>query len=212
MLQSFFQFLIDLGKSLGYPGLAVLMFINTAIGIPPSEVICLGFGALAARSGLSLTVVIVVATCANVLGTLGWFIWARRTGGRGVGAFFGRLHTSRFRSVALFCGFGRAAMRSINGAFRSHSSVLVLLGRNVPLVRSVISIPAGLTDMGFFRFVLLTTVGMSVWVTAWTLIGFIVGDHPSSLMSYVNAMGVLISLGLLVWVSWTVTKTRRAEA
>ena len=200
--------IIDLCEDLGLFGLGVLMFLNTMIGAPPSEIICTAFGAAAVRKGYSLATLILVATIMNVAGTVVLFGWARKTGKRAVRVRLRIIQRGKRNWLASCVGFGRTAIERVDALFLWHGPAIVCVGRNVPLIRSVISIPAGLSGMSLFSFLFYTTLGVALWVTSWILVGFFVGKDPAALFSYVHAASVLIGLGLVVGLVWAFLNTR----
>lgn len=61
--------------------------------------------------------------------------------------------------------------------FERHGSALVFFGRLIPIIRSLVSIPAGLVKMNYFKFLFFTTLGSGIWNTLWISIGFVLGDN-----------------------------------
>jgi len=189
--QGFVRELIECGTGLGYPGLGALMFVNTLVGFPPSEVVCLVFGAVAADGGLDFGYVVLIATCSNTLGTFILFFLARWKGKE----FIIRLRQSihgRGASVLGICGYGHRATRLVEELFCSHGTLVVFLGRNVPLIRSVISIPAGLSSLSTHVFLIATSAGVSIWVLLWSFLGFRLGRDPGSLVVWLQVILLLV--------------------
>jgi membrane protein DedA with SNARE-associated domain len=180
----------------GYKGIVATFFLNTFPGFPPSEFLCIFYGSLAARGELNLAAVIGTAIVANVAGTSVFFVLARRKGAR-IADQLRTLPDKRpaFRPLR-YIGFGRS-IDIVMRLFASHGQIIVLVGRNIPLLRSVISIPAGISGMPWRRFLLFTTVGISLWITGWTLIGYFIGRIVDTTFYWLFVLGAL----LVAWVA-----------
>lgn len=196
-MHDIFQKLIDLGQSAGYPGLASLMFVNTTLGFPPSELICFGFGALAARSQINVYFVIIVATIFNLLGTCCWYYIARYIGKDKINNVFTRLHQSKFNKLASLFGFGQNAISKVYQAYENYGGHIVLFGRNIPIIRSVVSIPAGVTQMSSLKFIFLSLIGIKIWVTLWCLLGYYIVYDPNSIKFYSTIIAFIVTFTVI---------------
>lgn len=78
--------------------------------------------------------------------------------------------------------------------FERHGSALVFFGRLIPIIRSLVSIPAGLVKMNYFKFLFFTTLGSGIWNTLWISIGFVLGDNWKLAEQYAD---------LLDWIAYS---------
>lgn len=183
----------DVIDALGEVGVGLLVLAENLFPPIPSELVLPLAGFLAAQGRLSLTLTILAATVGSVLGALALYEAGRRLGVRRVRAIVGRLPLMQVedvdRSVAWFARHGQKA---------------VLLGRCLPVVRSLISVPAGVAHMPRWRFTLLTGVGSLVWNTAFVGGGYALGaqfDRVEEYSGYLDlavyaAVAVLLVLGV----------------
>lgn len=183
----------DVIDALGEVGVGLLVLAENLFPPIPSELVLPLAGFLAAQGRLSLTLTIIAATAGSVLGALALYEAGRQLGVRRVRAIVGRLPLMQVedvdRSVAWFARHGQKA---------------VLLGRCLPVVRSLISVPAGVAHMPRGRFLLLTGLGSLVWNTAFIGGGYALGaqfDRVEEYSGYLDlvvyaAIAVLLVLGV----------------
>lgn len=163
------DWVLDVMFTLGYPGVALLVFLDNVFPPIPSEVILPLAGLVAGQGRLSLPGVIAAATLGSLAGALplyGLGVWLGDERLRGFIRRFGR---------ALFVN--EADLDQTQAWFDRHGAKAVLLGRCVPLVRSLVSIPAGLARMPIWRFSSYTLLGSALWNTLLICIGFALGER-----------------------------------
>lgn len=172
--------------NMGNIGVFILMTIES-IGIPlPSEVIMPYGGFMASRGGL---LDVAWATLAGVLGTgLGSAVgyWIGQYGGKAFvdryGKFMGVTPHKMVWAEKWFCKYGESA---------------VFYTRLLPVVRSIVNVPAGLLGMNFYKFLFYTMAGALPWCLFLTLVGFVLGDHWESITAYSHLLTYAI-VGIIV--------------
>jgi membrane protein DedA with SNARE-associated domain len=188
---------LDLMESLGYVGVAAITALESTVVPIPSEVVLPLAGFLAGQGRFSLPAVILAATVGSVVGALVMYA---------LGAWLGER-----RLRALVDRYGRYVM--VGGAdvdraddwFDRHGAAAVLIGRLIPVVRSAISIPAGLRRMSILTFVVYTTIGSAVWNGALIGLGWLLGDRWQQVQPYVSYVEygvialVLVVIGRFIW-------------
>lgn len=189
----------------GYFGVFLLIMIENVFPPIPSEVILTFGGFMTTYSDMTRVGVIIAATAGSVIGamilySIGLFLDVARLE-KIVDRWGGLLHLSRkdiYRADAWFDKYGPWT---------------VLLCRLVPLIRSLISIPAGMSNMNFPLFILLTTMGSLIWNTALVTIGAAVGDNWTSIVDYMdiysNIAYVLIGIGGIAMCIWYIRFRRK---
>lgn len=164
--------------AIGSLGVALLMFLENVFPPIPSEVIMPLAGYLAASGELMVLSVIIAGTVGSVAGACLWY-WigsrATETGLRRLVIRYGRWLTISENDLD----------RSLSW-FRQHGYATVLLGRMVPGVRTLISIPAGLTKMPLKPFLIYTTIGSIFWTTALTVAGYVLEAQFSKVEAWAN--------------------------
>jgi membrane protein DedA with SNARE-associated domain len=183
------EFAVDVIDALGLPGIFILMVAESACIPIPSETTFLFAGFNVARGEYSLFAVVATGTFANVVGS--WIAYA-------VG-YYGRVDVLEKHGRKLH--IKPSHLHSADDWFAKYGSATVFFTRMLPIVRTFISLPAGVARMPFWRFTLLTTAGCVPWIFMLTYIGREVGDRWESWkdsLHYVDyAVAALIVLGVL---------------
>jgi membrane protein DedA with SNARE-associated domain len=165
----------------GYPGIALLMVLENVFPPLPSELIMPMAGFVAASGQLQIAWVVVAGTLGSVVGALPWYFAGRAFGQRRLEHWAGR----HGRWLALRPDdVSRAATW-----FERHCGKAVLLGRLVPAVRTLVSVPAGLFSMSLRRFVLYTAVGSLAWTALLAGLGYSLRDDYRHVEQWANPVG-----------------------
>ena len=188
------QWLIGLVSSWGLVAIFVTMTGESA-GIPiSSEIVVPLGGALASQGKLSFILVVAVASVANLAGSLIAFYLTRRYGERVVLSRAGR-----------WMGLSRGHLRLANRFFDRFGLWAVFVGRLLPIVRTYISFPAGVSRLGYRWFTIATLAGAIPWNFALAYAGFKLGQHYQVVAATMTpfvipiAIGVVILLGVAWW-------------
>ncbi|MBM6698841.1 DedA family protein [Bifidobacterium pullorum subsp. saeculare] len=180
------DWLVHLMEAVGGVGVALAIALESIFPPIPSEVILPLAGFTAARGSLGLAEAIVFATVGSVLGA-----WALYGIARWVG-----LHRIN-KAADRIPGVSRKDVGKANDWFTRYGTWSVLIGRVIPVVRSLISIPAGFNRMGFARFTGWTLLGSAVWNTALVTAGYLLGDQWCSIL---GALGVFEDVVIAVFI------------
>jgi membrane protein DedA with SNARE-associated domain len=194
------SFLSDLALSvihtLGYAGVFVLSLLESA-GIPiPSEVVVPFSGFLAVSGQFQLWVVVVVATLGNYIGSVILY-WIGKSGGRWI--------LDRYGKYVLI---HRADIERGEAWFNRHGVKAVFWGRMLPVVRTFISLPAGVSRMDFKKFSIYTILGALPWNFALAYVGYKAGEHWDALRQYFHIVDIGIVVVAIGFVIWYVLKKR----
>lgn len=187
---------------LGATGVGLLILLENLIPPIPSEVVLPLAGFRASTGALDIVAVWPAATLGSVTGALILY---------GLGAWLGydRLHTlSRRRWFVLF---GRRDLERGRRLFDEHGTKLVLFGRMVPFVRSVVSVPAGVARMPLGRFVLLTTIGSGLWNALFLGLGWWLGQRWGEVQGWLGPVGYVVTALLVAGLGWLVVRTLRSR-
>lgn len=169
MIGQFVHWLIGAISALGYPGIILLMAIESSVLPLPSELIMPPAGYLAARGEMNLGLAILAGVVGSVLGALINYFLAVTVG------------EPVLRRYGRYVLMSPAALDRSEAFFKRHGEISTLLGRLLPVVRHLISIPAGLCRMPLGRFMAFTAVGAGIWCTVLTMIGWAIGRHEGEL-------------------------------
>jgi membrane protein DedA with SNARE-associated domain len=172
---------------LGAAGVGLLILLENVVPPIPSEVI-LPLAGFRARSGaLNVLAVWPAATAGSVLGALLLY---------GLGAWLGYERLHRLAGHRWFVFVSQKDLDRGERVFERHGGKVVLLGRCVPFLRSVVSIPAGIAGMPLSRFLVLTTIGSGVWNAAFIALGWALGNNWDQVERYLGPISYVV-LGLL---------------
>ncbi|TDW86982.1 membrane protein DedA with SNARE-associated domain [Kribbella pratensis] len=191
---------IDLMERLGPAGAGLAVALENLFPPLPSEVILPLAGFAAARGDLGLVAAILFTTLGSVVGALALY---------GVGAALGR-----DRTRALAAKLPLVKLRDVDKAedwFARHGAKAVLIGRLVPVVRSLISIPAGVERMPVALFLPLTAVGSLVWNSLLILAGYQLGERWHVVESSVGVFQKVVIAAAVAAVGWFVVAKLRAR-
>ena len=187
------QALINLVATWGYAAIFVTMTAESA-GVPiSSEVVVPLGGALASQGKLNFIFVVLVCSVANLTGSLIAFWLTRRYGERVVLSRAGR-----------WAGLSRGHLRLANRFFERFGLWAVFVGRLLPIVRTYISFPAGLSRIGYARFTLATLAGAIPWNFALAYAGLKLGQHYETVAATLGPFAIPIATAvvILLAVAW----------
>ncbi|MEY2741579.1 MAG: hypothetical protein RL283_1681 [Actinomycetota bacterium] len=194
----------DVIERLGALGVAVLVVLENVFPPIPSEIVLPFAGFVAARGDGSVAGMIVAATLGAVVGALVLYALAAAIGDRRLHAFVGR--------AGRWFGVSTGDLERAERWFDRHATSAVLLGRCVPIVRSVVSIPAGFRRMRLLPFVALTAAGSAVWNAALIGAGAALGDQWERVEPWVGALQWLVVAAAAVLLARVVVARLRRRA
>lgn len=186
---------------MGYLGVALLMFIETVFPPIPSEVIMPVAGLVAARGQMSLPLVITFGTAGAMLGNFVWYAGANWLG------------IERFRPIIE--RYGRwltvdwEEVERARRLFDKHGGGLVFVGRMLPTVRSLVSIPAGLLHMPLLPFLFWSTLGSTIWTGGLATAGYLLGAKFGEIDRYIGPVSTGIIVLLVAYYLYRVVSWRR---
>jgi membrane protein DedA with SNARE-associated domain len=192
-------------ESLGEIGVGLLVALENLIPPIPSEIVLSLAGFLAGQGRVNLVLVLVAATAGSVLGALVLY-WLGYT----LGEERLRRWLDRIPLV------DASDLNKADRWFERHERSAVLVGRCAPVVRSLVSIPAGANRMPLGQFVLFTAIGSGVWNTLFVGAGYLLGERWQNVQQYSHwfdyAVWAFFAIVIGSWVVKKVRKRRRATA
>jgi len=165
MLNRLFQWLVDTVFSLGYPGIVTLMAVESSVLPLPSELVMPPAGYLAAKGQMNAWLAIAAGTLGSVLGALVNYALA---------VFVGEPVLRRYGKYVLL---SERSLDRTEAFFRRHGEISTFIGRLLPVIRHLISIPAGMSRMALKRFIGFTALGAGIWCGILTYLGWLIGRH-----------------------------------
>jgi membrane protein DedA with SNARE-associated domain len=186
-------------NALGYWGIGLLMFLENLFPPIPSELIMPLAGFTVAKGDMNFQYAVLAGVLGTVLGALPWYYAGKLVG------------EARLKSLADRVGkwvsISGADIDRANRWFYRHGNKAVLLGRLVPGVRTLISLPAGISGMRLAPFLVYSTIGTGIWVTILTYAGYLLGEHYDRVDDYLAPVSKIVLGGLIVaLIIWVVQR------
>lgn len=188
------EWIMELLAEYSYYGVLALILVENLFPPIPSELILTFSGFLVASHSLSMGWMIAAATTGSVIGAM--FLY-------GIGMFLDVPRLERLTDrYGRWLRLKRKDIRRADAWFHKYGPWTVLICRMIPLVRSLISIPAGMSGMNFPLFIILTTLGSLVWNSVLIFMGVKLGANFESVIRYMdiysNVVYILIGIGGVV--------------
>lgn len=191
---------VDVIERIGAPGVGALVALETAFPPIPSEVILPFAGFSASRGDINVVLAWVAATIGALIGA--WLLY-------GIGLVVGYDRLRRLGEQRWFPLFGTADLDRGDRFFERHGSWVVLFGRCIPLVRSIVSVPAGVERMPLARFTVLTAIGSGVWNALFVGAGYQLGNRWDRVEAWVQPLSYVVVAVLGLGVVWLALRKRR---
>jgi membrane protein DedA with SNARE-associated domain len=193
LLTTVSSFIVNVISSLGYGGVGILMTLESACIPIPSEIIMPFSGYLVFSGIFSLWPVIFWGTIGNLIGSVIAYL---------VGFYGGRPLIERYGKYILV---SRHDLEQAQRWFGKYGSLSIFFSRMLPVVRTFISLPAGIARMPFWKFSLYTLAGSLPWVFVLTYVGILTGENWSKIEIYFRKFDwliIILIVGLLGWWIW----------
>ncbi|WP_285184633.1 DedA family protein [Rhodococcus sp. MEB041] len=196
---------VSLMESIGGPGAGIAVAAENFFPPLPSEIILPLAGFTASQGGFSLASALFWTTLGSVLGALGLY-WLGKKLGR----------DRMYAAVDRMPFVSTDDLTKADEWFVRHGRSAVFFGRMIPLVRSGISVPAGVSEMPVLQFLLYTTLGSLLWNTIFVLAGYFLGENWHYVEDYASVFQYvvigLIAVAVVVLVTKRVRRRRRSDA
>jgi membrane protein DedA with SNARE-associated domain len=186
-----FDWITEFVQNHGYLGIALLMFAENLFPPIPSELIMPLAGFTAAEGRLNMVFVVISGGAGSLLGATAWYF---------IGKWLGLERLKRF--AARHGRWLTMTPGDIEGArswFQRYGSVAVLVGRLVPGIRTLISVPAGIARMPLGRFLIYSSAGTGIWTALLAGSGYWLGSQYDRVVAYADPVSNIV-LGLIVLV------------
>jgi len=187
-MHSLIDWLLTTIGALGYPGIFLLMAMESSVIPVPSELVMPPAGYLAQRGLMNIWIAIFMGTVGSLVGAYANY-YAAHYLGRPLLLKYGKyvwITEEKFAKVEQY--------------FKDHGEISTFIGRLLPVVRHLISLPAGLAGMNHMKFTIYTLAGAGIWVTILTWIGYFIGANRELIMQYSHqaVIGVVIVSAVII--------------
>ena len=172
MLHEIINWLITSIGSMGYTGIFLLMALESSLVPIPSELIMPPAGYLVQQGQMNMVLVILSGTLGSMFGAyLNYF----------AAHYLGRPFLLKYGHYVLIT---EEHFRRVEDYFASHGEISTFIGRLLPVIRHLISLPAGLAGMNHIKFSIYTLLGAFIWVSILAWIGYFLGRNEALIMLY----------------------------
>ncbi len=185
------EFVIQIMEQWGYLGVALLIAIENIFPPIPSEVILAFGGFMTTKTTLNAIGVIIAATIGSTVGAIALYY---------IGKIFNKERLERIISgkIGKVLRLKASDIEKADKWFDTKGQKTVFICRFIPIVRSLISIPAGMSEMKFLKFLLYTVLGSTIWNTVLVLLGKQLGDSWERVVEVFSNFSHIILVVLIV--------------
>jgi len=190
MIRELAQELVDLIFDWGYLGIFIMMAIESSFIPFPSEIVLIPAGYLASQGEMNIT-----------------FIMASALSGSMVGAFI-NYYLALLLGRKILIKYGKyffikeQTLQKMDDFFLKHGHISTFVGRLIPGIRQLISVPAGIAKMNLGVFSIYTALGAGIWALVLTLLGYFIGENQELIDTYLKQITVIVLLILAILSSW----------
>ena len=198
LITSFINAILLVIKDLGYLGIFLGMAIESSFIPLPSEIILIPAGTLVMKGEMNFFLVLIAGIFGSLLGAwINYFL-----------AFFLGRKSIDFlvHKYGRFLFIGKKQLHSTEDYFNKHGEITTFIGRLLPGVRHLISLPAGFAKMKFSKFSLFTLLGAGIWTLILILVGMFFGSGAHSILKWIIA--ILFALSLLTVIVYYAIKIK----
>ncbi len=198
------SWIIQTVESMGAWGVGFLMLLENVVPPIPSELIMPLAGYLSDKGSMSLWPAILAGSIGSLAGATFWYYLARHFS-RGQFRHFVARH-------GVWLGMDEGSVDHAQEWFHRHGTKAVFLGRMVPGLRTLISVPAGLSGMSLLPFLAWSAVGTAIWTILLAYAGKLLGSQFEKVDKWVGPVSTVILGGMLLWYVYRVLSKYRARS
>jgi len=202
-MESIINFLLNFASDLGYPGIVLLMTIESSFFPFPSEVVIPPAAYLAQKGEMNIILIILSGTLGSLFGAIFNYVFARIIGQVVI-------YKLADHKIARAMFISSKKLANAEKYFLKNANISTFIGRLLPEIRQLISLPAGFFKMDLKNFIIYTALGSSLWVTVLAALGYFLGQHSEKiLMYYKEGFMVLVVVGVIGGGVWYMARRKK---
>lgn len=204
MLANYVTFFLDIFKGWGYEGILILMALESSFIPFPSELVVPPAAYLAQQGEMNVYFVVLAGVAGSLIGALLNYFLALT---------LGRVIVYKLINTKIAKVFLLSEKKLIDSEkyFREKGEISTFIGRLIPVIRQLISIPAGLAKMNLKKFILYTFLGALVWNIILALLGYFLGDQQELIIAYYKEISFFIILAAVIYLIYYIAKKRKRK-
>jgi membrane protein DedA with SNARE-associated domain len=204
MLESFIQLILSFSEGMGYWGIIFLMTVESSFIPFPSEVVIPPAAYLAQTGVMNIYLVVLFGILGSLIGaSINYFL--ARTLGRTI---IYKIVAHKFTKFLLI---DEIKIKKSEDFFLKYGKISTFTGRLIPVIRQLISIPAGFSRMNFSSFLFFTFIGSSIWIIILAILGYTLGSNVDLLKEYYHIIKNIIWVTLTVLIIYFSVKLLRKK-
>ena len=207
LLEQVAAWIQELIAAIGYPGIVIVMAIENIFPPIPSELVLPFAGALSAKGEMNFWAAVAAGTAGSLIGAIVLYAigyLAREAGVRSLVARYGK-----------FLFISEKDLDRAAEWFERYGEAIIFFGRLIPLVRSIISVPAGYTRMNPLRFIIYTILGTTLWNLILAYAGRLLGENWEEILAFMDtyqyATLAVIAIAVVSFVTWRIIKRHQSS-
>ncbi|MDQ7045740.1 MAG: DedA family protein [Sulfurimonas sp.] len=186
MIKEIAQTIVDLIFDWGYLGIFLLMAIESSFIPFPSEIVLIPAGFLASQGEMNLEMIMASALAGSMLGAfINYFL----------ALLLGRKILMRYGKYFFI---SQSSMEKMDNYFSKHGAISTFIGRLIPGIRQLISIPAGLSKMNLAVFSTYTALGAGIWALILVMLGYFIGENQEMIDTYLKQITIIVLVILIL--------------
>ncbi|MBI4823682.1 MAG: DedA family protein [Nitrospirae bacterium] len=188
MFHDFLGWLVEAVGTLGYPGVFIMMALESTFVPIPSEAVMIPAGYLVEQGKMDFFVSLIAGVSGSIAGSyLNYFL----------ALWLGRPFILRYGK---YVGVSKEKFLKVDKYFQNHGEITIFIGRLIPVVRHLISFPAGLGRMNHIKFTTYTSIGAGLWVAVLLGLGYMIGKNQQLINKYLTQVTILLVIASAVTV------------
>lgn len=195
MIQKFLNLFLELGIFQIYSLVIILSILNGVILFPSSQLILIIAGIISSQKNMNVHLILITIIISNVLGNYFLYLLIKKYGEKFVRKFI-PIRKKKLDDYII----------AIKYLFRKYGPQIILIGRNLPIFHSLVSIPAGLSNIRKKTFLIYTTIGITIWSIVFFYIGVLFSENYLEIIEMMKSIFSLISLVLILYLYYLFRK------